>query len=375
MISFAISFCLLVAADPTTSDLVKAYDSSIGIYNHVEFRARFREIYDGPSIMNGRVAREGTYFVRHDERRWKITFDGVARHPEGGRIVEVAEAFEKCVNDRGFIEAGRDRHENETTEKLEYVIAEFKGPSEARRFEFTDHFLTIFGYFPAIGSRSLTELLQSSKLEVHRDVDVSSGKLLWRLESVGQYGRVSIWFDPEFGMQVRRLTKTAAGDDLVDTVKVSDIPPISADLWRPDGQIIKFTTAIDVDRFASWGDTFYPSKFTVTVAEEYTSGHMIRRYETEIDNFRGSPEFADDAFEMKTIPEGFAVQVDDSPKIEYQWRDGRISKVVNRATERNLFSAVFRSTYSGLAYFVIFAVLLIGLLLVGTWVYRRAKFL
>jgi hypothetical protein len=62
-------FMLLVTLDnpPGASDLINAYDGSRHVFVHVECRVRFRETYQGPNSLNGKIAREGTYEVAGSE--------------------------------------------------------------------------------------------------------------------------------------------------------------------------------------------------------------------------------------------------------------------------------------------------------------------
>lgn len=361
-----LAVCILACSAPDASTLLKAYVDSERAFEQARCRIRFTEYYYGPNALNGKVAREGTHELRHDGHRWRSKYQGVARFVNDSRkVVEIKETSERAVPEgKAYIEASCDDKGT-----FQYALASFGGVPKDAPMEFTDEFAVLFGRFHGIGTRDFADVLRDSHLEVHPDASMNGSA--WRLDSKGEYGHASVWFDSN--LQVRRIQRIAKDDDLVNTTQVSALPPVTKDSWRPSGRIVSFDTIVDFPRLGESNGMTYPSEFIITRTEHFQSGATSsRRYEGHIEDMEYAPSFAPDDFSMTLIPDHAHVQVDDSPNIEYEWLDNQIAVVVNELTERRLRYSYFGLSYSALGYFVLFALLLIAAVALGMWILGRS---
>jgi hypothetical protein len=354
---------------PTVDDLIGAYLDSGRMYESCEFRLTFLETHEGASPLAGITTSEGTYHVRRDSGRWRIASqETIRRFNSQKQLKETRKAFETVVTSPTYILVGLQGQ----GPKVEYVAAHLDGRPESEGVLTTGYFTLLFGFVPGNGKTPFLDVLRQSTLSVHSDATL--GEPTWRLESHGPYGKARIWFDPAWGMQVRRFAFEKSGADLLNAKKVSDLPEAKPNSFGPGGRVQRFERTLDVTRMERAGDVYFPADCVIKTATEYAGGKRTAvRYAMHIDQFRPGGVFADDAFAITTpIPDGFRVQVRDRPNIEFEWRGGQIAKVVNAATERNLSSSRFAGTsFFPIGYFILFAVALLAAIGVGGFAYRR----
>lgn len=372
MLPIAICCCSVTA--PPATDLVDAYNAWSLAFDGAEYHFHIRENYHGPKPVNGTMLREGDYLVRRDGQRWRIEYEGIARLPvdRQGKVETSSHAFEFSVaNPPTFVQVGRDGDAKE----VQFVLAHLNGlPAERPITVATDDFMAVYGYINGNGTRSIQDILKESALSTA--TDIIDGTPVWRLDANGVDGKLQIWFDTERSRRVHRLLLTKTGSDRFGKKRLNEIPAADpSDLYYPAARLQKVSVLLDMARFGQLGDDRVPADMTLVTTMTYSNDSRVEmRYEMHIDEFSRNPVWAADAFDVSApIPEGFVVQVEDQPNVDYEWRNGKISKKVNRGTLANLMASVFETAFSGVGYFVVFAGLLLGIAAAGAWAYRRHR--
>ncbi|MBI3839335.1 MAG: hypothetical protein HY288_15560, partial [Planctomycetia bacterium] len=174
-------------------------------------------------------------------------------------------------------------------------------------------------------------------------------------------------------LRVKRLHFLKTGDDLYNDKKVSDFPLVQPSPSEPGGKISSLETTLEVSKFEESGGARYPSAATITTAKNYENGQRsAARYDMRIDRFKRGGFSASD-FAITTVPDGYVVQVQDHPNVEFEWKNGAIVKTLNSETQSRLGSAKFYSTFSIVGYLLVFAICLIAVAYLGSWAYRRRQ--
>lgn len=369
MVMVTMSALSLLLAAPAPDEFVRAYSEAIQSYDPIHLELSFREVCEAPTKLNGVAIREGSYVVRRDGKRWKIDAKGLSRgFNDEGRLHEVRTDHEWVVNESfGEVLVQVDV----ASKKLDYVDFRREPRPERETVATADSFMMLFGFNYGDGKLPLVDVFRESKLEAREEM--LKGKPALRLDSIGRFGRATVWFDPQAGMQVCRLVKLKSGEDLLYDNKVSSIPVVPADRFSPGGKVITIETALDVTKFAKSGDKYFPQDAVITAVSNYADGRKAgTRYTLHVDSVRLGAIPASEFNVTTPIPDGFAVQVTDQPNIEYEWRGGRIQKSISAEARANLRAARFGSTFSIAGYFFGFAALLLLTAVLATWLYQRA---
>jgi len=354
----------------TPAELVQEHLRSVALFDGVEFELTFREVCEAPTELDGITIREGSCFVRHDGADWRLWQRELYRSANETRKLEESRLDHEWLVSKSVGEIIVETSDEHRTPR--YVIANLTARPTRESVGTADSFMMLLGFNYGDGGRSLSDVFGDSRLEAHEDV--LNGHTTWKLQSEGRYGRTTIWFDPSAAMQVCRLHREKSGSDLLNDIPISQLPAANPDKFSPGGKIRTIETFLDISKFGKWNDSYYPIDGVIQSTTSYFLGQQSSiRYSFHIDKFRRC-EFTEADFKIRSsIPDGYAVQVDDQPNIEYEWRGGQIVKAISAVARANLLTSRFGSSFSIAGYFLSFSIVVLLLTTLLVWRYRRAE--
>jgi hypothetical protein len=149
------------------------------------------------------------------------------------------------------------------------------------------------------------------------------------LEANTKYGHYTLWVDPDYGFNARRIIVHRTGDDLMDGKPVSSPPPKLPPGVKPGHPWVPLTEyllVLDSVKIEKVGDVFLPTQGVITITRIYSNGEkVINRKTYKRTNIDLNPDF-------EAIPEAFVLDVPDgtrvvdmeAPSIKYIWQNGKV---------------------------------------------------
>lgn len=359
MMSPLLILATMLAVQPTAADLVAAYQQSTHVLDRAEFELDCTDALTGDSRMHGIIQREATYHIWRDGTRWKIDCQSLSRVPTDGGKFEVEHHTAQTLSGQTFLQVdGLDSNQS--------LMAYLDGAPQSIAIGWLDTFAVLFGYLPGNNFAPTPELLRQATSSI---TPVSSPRDGWRLDAISRYGKFNLLFDSQLRMVELRMLKTGA--DLAGETPLSQHPASKPSIFFPGGKTVQRELKLTIDERGYWHDIEFPSAATVTETKTLTGGTVTVTYRMRLNPLSIGPPPAS-AFQI-TVPiaEGAPVQVVDRPNIEYVWRGGEIVKEINPNTVARLRDRSYFSAFNITGYFVVFAVLLLTVLGLTSWVRHR----
>jgi len=183
------------------------------------------------------------------------------------------------------------------------------------------------------GLNTVAEMLQlAENLQVSPDTETVGETECYVLSGDTTYGRVRAWIAPSRGYYALRYEISKTATDLFDDAPVGDQGVERGIMTLDDVQVEKIDGA--------WVATSGTLSQETILSDGKTIRSEERAVRTEIDL---DPDFdAVKAFEID-LPEGTPVTLDEFPGIRYQWREGKLTPVVDDAAICQIDAAVDNS--------------------------------
>ncbi len=203
--------------------------------------------------------------------------------------------------------------------------------------------------------------------------EMVDGVSVVRLTGKSRNGTHSVWVDTNKGYAPIRMEYVKTGQDLYCTVPVSSYPPFTNPADRyPSTQLTEARFEVNTSQLVSVGEHWFPSEIETREITRYEQDQYFQlTSKIKFDRLR----LACDDNDLKpamSIPDGTRVYLPDSPKIQAEWRQGKLVKVVDLAALEQ-FDQVTGVTSNRHRYsLMIFAFIVIGAI-AASFILRRHR--
>lgn len=266
-----------------------------------------------------KVQRKGKY--------WKFAHTGHDAEIRQGRRHQRSRSVEVILREQGYMII--DRGAANAAEPL-WVVAEL-----ATAPQILDYRIDTIGFVFGIvrGAHDvyyLPDILNRSSVTAH--AEVLNGSEVIRMTAAGAYGDYTVWLAPQQSYLPIKVHAVSSGQHAFEGGTVAS------------SGLLSFEQIIEVSQFAPAGGHEIPSQYRIVQRRELSDGTLrIWKYECAIRDVVLNHNMTSEDFRPSTvIPDGFEVQVDDSPNIAYVWSDGMITKAIDSDVLRGLRDQSFQ---------------------------------
>lgn len=181
-------------------------------------------------------------------------------------------------------------------------------------------------------ARSLVDTMRQGSVRLRDEMEVVDGHRTYVLEAESQYGKHTLWIDPEYGYNPRRIHLLIEADNLYigdEPLGASPgEPPARKEyLKRPWAPIDFVEINVDSIEVQKIGGQFVPISANIDETTRYSTGEILKTTAThKRTNINLNPDFeAVGAFELD-IPDGVPVYYHgtlDVGGVPYEWFNGK----------------------------------------------------
>jgi hypothetical protein len=314
----------ICGADPSPAELLSAYEETLTPFRRVAFRARYKQVHQGPTMPPGTVLDDSDVRVRRDgDRLWLFASSTANAIIDGERKAE-RRLGEMVLSGEGSQHAVLDPDSRRVT----HVMAcdkELSGVEKGQICAGAPYSLPVWGLLTGNGSLPLPEILRKQSSLTMRD-EVLGGVSARVLDAEGKWGHHTLWLDPaRRNLPLRIVQKKIVGVDWVS--EGVPIPPfIGEGSWYPKAPKVEGIQRMDATKIEHVGGRDVVTEFSLTY-EVYFKGGPTTVLFTHVllSDIDFNPEMSEKAFRISTpIPNGTPVYLKGSEMIRREMRDGKI---------------------------------------------------
>lgn len=335
-------------ADPA-AEVFDRYEASLRRMGKLRFSVHATSYFVGGPFQEETVVRKADWRCVRDVGRWKIDCRQTFTFRHNGELLHGVEHRQDLGTEAGQVNVWVD--DDEKTVDVTARLAS-EAPAAHSQQEVLQHsgdldrFATIpwplhleeggflFGYVSMDGAARLSKVMADSMARVtDPESRVGQDEDAVVAESRGPYGRHRVWFDPDAGFLPRRVEVEKAGSDIFGNTTVAALrmrAPLNT-FW-PDGAIERVIENIENVEIEQFDSAFIPVAFVFTQTRCYAgAASATQRTEFRVSDVDFDPTYAPSDFKITVaIPDGTPVAMRGVPQILYEWRDGRITKLVDQ---------------------------------------------
>jgi len=196
------------------------------------------------------------------------------------------------------------------------------------------------GIYPGSSFKSITDILKSSPdVDIKKkDQEIIDGHRTYVLEVETKYGLYTLWLDPEYGFNLRRMVIKKKIGDINGSVPLGTQPkplPEGVLLHTPNKAKTNIEVVLDSVKIDKIDGVYIPVSAKVKERVDYENGTYVERVDAYTrTNIDFNPDFyAMGAFEMD-VPNGTKVYFMEPARsgIRYEWQDGKIVTAIDQRT-------------------------------------------
>ena len=317
------------------------------------FSAKTLQYVRCPAIPDEKLMATKRLSFGRDQAKWKITRNDSATDFFRGKFSEFQVATEFVVNEdicdvNSNQQVGTDKN---NAANFRISVSHKLGNAAKTSLERLQFGSLLYGNPFGEGQQTLSDLLRESKISTDgKEYAIDGNRHLKLLEAHGKYGVIHFWLDPEADYVPRKVSMKKRGTDILDTKPVNSLSDIGGKgtMW-PTGKLSEYEQVIDNVQVAKISNVLLIDAFTETEVYRFASGESLTmRNDVTISDLNLNPNFPAEYFQISTeIPDGTEVRDLDNPQIVYEWRDGKIGKVLDKKQIDALGTANFSKDNAG----------------------------
>lgn len=384
LIAFVLLLSLIVAhparaATSSELDLLDKLQEWFSQYDTVEFQATLVErIRGGFFADQEREIRRETIECLRDDERWRILarLESWIRVADGRATEGVAGSETEFVAD-GKLRTNVQRDLTESRVVYGMRVAFSNADSGmADPVDYLHESAFVFGRLFHNLNLPLVEVLRASDTRIVDSVSQNVAELAGArlLEGRGPYGKIVAWVDPRDGALLRLSIEKQGSDRTGGNRAVNDPARSPVGGLYPAEQRRSLAITVDEIQLREDDERRPMESFRIVHETGFERGGPVRSAVTVRLSKMELPEaIADDQFRVRSsVPDGTRVLALGNLGVDYEWRGGALSKVINTDSARRQAEVTFKRGVRSPWYLAgIVTLVLIVLALVGYRIYAE----
>ena len=312
-------------AEITWGDALEGYQQFLQRFDRCRFKMSISTATESPVVPTGSARiQENVELLRDGNSRFRILFSTSSTFQDKGKSVTQHEGSE--YNIIGSTKTWINWHGAKTSEK--YVNAWLDSLTDEDRFdaEYGHQYCPVLnGYLEQNGRSGLVALLRKGNPTLSKTK--LNGTDVVRLDGRTEWGKLSVWLDPNRGYAPLRIAQTKGVDDyIVPGESIGNID-WGKEFAAPEAKKIGIDYAVDAD-YGPGTDVGPTITMRAVHTDRYDNGQKRTIVEDiKVTNLDLGP-IPEREFALTTpVPNKTYVNVENHSNLLYEWRDGQIVKI------------------------------------------------